>query len=58
MTVSDVSAACLQWYRDQLADRPEFDELTALAAGIEPGADGLRLRTDVALTDLELPSPA
>ena len=38
MTVSDVSAACLQWYRDQLADRPDFDELTAAAAGIQPGS--------------------
>ena len=50
MAFGDVSANYLQWYRDQLPDRPDFDQLTALAAPIAPGADGLRLRTDVRLT--------
>jgi xylulokinase len=51
MAFGDVSANYLQWYRDQLPDRPDFEQLTALAEPIAPGADGLRLRTDVALND-------
>ena len=51
MAFGDVSANYLQWYRDQLPDRPDFEQLTALAEPIEPGAEGLRLRTDVGLTD-------
>lgn len=46
MAFGNVSANYLQWYRDQLPDRPEFDALTALAAEVAPGADGLQLRTD------------
>ncbi len=53
MAFGDVSANYLHWYRDQLPDRPDFDQLVALAAPIEPGAEGLRPRTDVALTDPE-----
>lgn len=53
MAFGDVSANYLQWYRDQLPDRPTFDELTELAAAVAPGADGLKLRTDVALTTIE-----
>jgi xylulokinase len=53
MAFGDTSANCLQWYRDQLSDRPEFDELIALAAQIAPGADGLRMRKDVRLTKPE-----
>ncbi len=41
MAFGDVSANYLQWYRDQLPDRPDFEQLTALAEQIEPGADGL-----------------
>jgi xylulokinase len=52
MAFGDVSANYLQWYRDQLSDRPEFEQLTALAASIAPGAGGLRAKTGVVLTDL------
>jgi xylulokinase len=51
MTFGDVSAAYLQWYRDRLPDRPKFEQLTALAGSIAPGADGLRLKTDTALAE-------
>jgi xylulokinase len=51
MTFGDVSANYLQWYRDQLSDRPEFEQLTALAEPIAPGAEGLRLKPEVALAD-------
>jgi sugar (pentulose or hexulose) kinase len=44
MVFGEVSAACLEWYRRQLPDAPDFQQLTALAEGIEPGAEGLRLR--------------
>ncbi len=53
MVFGDVSARYLEWYRQQLPDRPDFEHLAALAAGIAPGADGLRLRTDVPLTTPE-----
>jgi xylulokinase len=51
MTFGDVSAAYLQWYRDRLPDRPQFEQLTTLAESIAPGADGLRLKTDRALAE-------
>lgn len=51
MAFGSVSANYLQWYRDQLPDRPEFEQLTALAESIAPGADGLRLNTSVSLGD-------
>ena len=51
MVFGDVSANYLQWYRDQLPDRPDFEQLTALAESIAPGAEGLRLKTAVGLTD-------
>lgn len=51
MAFGGVSANYLQWYRDQLPDRPDFEQLTALAASIAPGADGLRLNTTVEVRD-------
>jgi xylulokinase len=51
MTFGDVSAAYYQWYRDRLTDRPDFEQLTALAGSIAPGADGLRLKTDRPLAE-------
>jgi xylulokinase len=53
MVFGEVSANYLEWYRRQLPGRPEFAELTALAAAVEPGAEGLRLRTDVPPTTPE-----
>jgi len=53
MAFGSFSANYLQWYRDQLPDRPEFEQLTALAEPIEPGAAGLRLRTGAGLTVVE-----
>jgi xylulokinase len=53
MAFGDISANYLHWYRDQLPDRPEFEQLTAAAEAIEPGAGGLRLRADAALTSIE-----
>jgi xylulokinase len=53
MAFGGVSANYLQWYRDRLPDRPDFDRLTALALPIEPGAKGLRLRTGVEMTDVD-----
>ncbi len=46
MAFGEVSANLLHWYRDQLPDRPDFEQLTALAAAIAPGAEGLRLSTE------------
>lgn len=46
MAFGEVSANYLQWYRDQLPDRPAFEILTELAATVAPGADGLTLATD------------
>jgi len=46
MVFGEVSANYLQWYRDLLPDRPDFEALTALAAAVSPGADGLTLATD------------
>jgi len=43
MAFGDVSAGYLEWYRNTLPDRPDFDTLAALAQPIEPGAEGLRL---------------
>jgi xylulokinase len=45
MAFGAMSANWLQWYRDQLPDRPEFETLTRLAESIAPGADGLTLDT-------------
>ncbi len=53
MVFGEVSANYLQWYRDQLPDRPEFEQLTALAEAVEPGAAGLRLRAGAGLTVAE-----
>ena len=51
MAFGNVSANYLHWYREQLPDRPDFEHLSTLAGQVEPGADGLKLRTDVVLTD-------
>jgi len=56
MVFGDVSANYLHWYRNQLPDRPDFDRLTAMAGQIEPGAGGLKLRTDVFSSDAQLVS--
>jgi xylulokinase len=50
MAFGETSANYLEWYRKQLPDRMDFDQLVALASHVKPGADGLRLRTDVAVT--------
>jgi len=52
MMTSQVSGRYLEWYRRQLPDRPEFSELTELAAQVKPGADGLTLNTDVELSSV------
>jgi sugar (pentulose or hexulose) kinase len=51
MAFGDVSANYLEWYRERLPDRPDFGQLIARAERVEPGAEGLRLRTDVGLTE-------
>jgi xylulokinase len=54
MVFGDVSANYLQWYRDRLPGRPPpFEQLSALAEAIEPGAAGLRLKSSVGLTEPE-----
>jgi xylulokinase len=53
MSVGEVSANYLQWYRDQLPDRPDFEQLDALAEAVEPGAGGLKLRPDARLGNCE-----
>jgi xylulokinase len=52
MAFGGVSANYLQWYREQLAARPEFDRLIALAENIAPGAEGLRLNTSVEMSEI------
>ena len=44
MAFGELSANYLHWYRNQLPDRPDFDQLTALAEHVEPGAEGLSSR--------------
>ena len=51
MAFGDVSANLLHWYRDQLPDRPDFEQLTELAVAIAPGAEGLRFGTDRGLAE-------
>ncbi len=41
MGVTLSAAGSLKWLRDELAPERSWDELTALAAGIPPGSDGL-----------------
>jgi sugar (pentulose or hexulose) kinase len=53
MAFGDVSANYLEWFREQLPGRPGFEELAASAEPIEPGAEGLTLRTEVGLTTPE-----
>jgi xylulokinase len=52
MAFGNVSANYLQWYRDQLPDRPTFDELGKQAASATSGCNGLKLRTDRSLTTM------
>ena len=51
MAFSNVSAGYLHWYRDTLSDSPDFEQLTALAEQVALGAEGLRLRKNVELTN-------
>jgi xylulokinase len=53
MSFGDVSANYLEWYRNQLPDRPDFEQLSALAGQSEPGAVGLKLQTDFGLAPLD-----
>jgi xylulokinase len=53
MTFGEVSANYLQWFRDELPDRPDFDQLVSLAEAVEPGASGLKLRPDARLSNCE-----
>jgi xylulokinase len=53
MVFGDVSANYLQWYRDHLPGRPPFEQLTALAEAIAPGAGGVRLKTSIGLIEPE-----
>jgi xylulokinase len=50
MAFSNVSANYLHWYREQLPDSPDYEELTSLASQVALGAEGLRLNTDVGPT--------
>lgn len=43
MAFGNISANYLHWYREQLADRPDFEELSQLAAEVPAGAGGLQL---------------
>jgi xylulokinase len=52
MVFGDVSGNILQWYRDQLPDKPDFTELSELAAKVPAGSEGLSLKTGVPLTGL------
>jgi xylulokinase len=53
MAFGEISANYLEWYRNLLAERPEFETLAELARAVEPGAGGLRLRLDVPRTTVE-----
>ncbi len=46
MAFGNTSANLLQWYQNQLPSHWGFEELTALADSVEPGAEGLRLDAD------------
>jgi sugar (pentulose or hexulose) kinase len=50
MAFGEISANYLEWYRKQLPDQPSYEQLTDLAESIEPGAEGLKLRSHVGLT--------
>lgn len=52
MVFGDVSANIMQWYRDQLPDKPAFAELSELAGSVSAGAAGLSLRKGTPLTSL------
>jgi xylulokinase len=43
MRFGSVSANLLEWYRNQLPDRPSFAALDGLAAAVPPGAGGVRV---------------
>ena len=45
MPYAETSGIVLKWFRDTFADSgkaPSYDDLMALASGVEPGAEGLR----------------
>lgn len=50
MVFGDCSANYLEWYRNQLPNRPDFDCLIAMAETVPPGAEGLRIDPQVRLT--------
>jgi sugar (pentulose or hexulose) kinase len=50
LVCGDVAANYLDWYRQQLPDHTDFEQLADMAGQVEPGAGGLRLKTGVALT--------
>ena len=50
MAFGNVSANYLQWYRESIARSAWLRYLTGWRRRVEPGAEGLRLRTDVGLT--------
>jgi xylulokinase len=54
MVFGDVSANILQWYHDQLSDKPGFTELSDLAEAVPAGSAGLSLRKGIELTSLAL----
>jgi len=53
MVFGNTSANLLEWYRNQLPDRPDFELLGRFAADVPPGAEGLRVRPDANMTTVE-----
>ena len=49
MAFGEVAANYLEWYRNQLPDRPTFQRLAELAGEVGPDAAGLKLNTNAAL---------
>jgi xylulokinase len=44
MVFGSTSANLLEWFRNQLPEKPDYDVLTREAANVPPGAEGLKLR--------------
>lgn len=53
MAFGDISGRLLEWYRNQLADKPDFEALGALAERIPPGAGGVSVRPNAAGGNLQ-----
>lgn len=53
MVFGNTSANLLEWYRNQLPARPDFAVLDEAAARVAPGADGLRVRPDFRLDEID-----